>query len=642
MGIGTQKFSLSKTISQPPDSEVPKQRNWKTTFLSPLGFCLLLALAVRVLLVVRSQGFVEGDEVLIGIQAQHILHGELPIYFYGQPYMGSLEAYLVAVVFAIFGSSDWTLRIEPTILSVVLVGLAWKLACVLADEVGLPPRAKRYFAFIVALITAVPPLYDIIPQLRTWGGYPETFNLILLLFICVLRLTQRWKQEASRKELTWRWAGIGFIIGLGFWIYPLIISAVATSVIWLFVFCIARLVKNHVPRSSFKATFLPLKDLLLALIALPAALFGFTPGLIWGAMNGWANISYVVGVGSNISDRWGVVQTATQVYATCVIPHVLSGSLPVSSPLQNTPLENTSPQLHLALFIGGVVCIAIAVLACLLSFFWRSPLFTQARKPTALALLFALWTSISFVAGKNADEIQSLNCNVDHIGRYATPLVLVLPFLYATALVLCIRLVQKYVTREREAELDAPPPVKPRGGRQTFLFLPQILLFLVLASYAGVQLWTYQAPNGAYIFESPYCHEAPVSDTLIVQYLERHNVHYAWSTNWIGYRIVFETQGRIIVADATAVVPPYADSNRIPAQTNEVINAVRPALIIFIAKANKNPVLLKDLRADGVIYKEARFNAMPGYQILVVLPQNRSVSPLTSAAIAKTFKFCAY
>src|SRR5438034_6792195 len=59
--------------------------------------CLLLALVIRVWLVARTNGVIDGDEVLVGVQAEHILRGELPMYFYGQPYLGSLEAYLLAL-----------------------------------------------------------------------------------------------------------------------------------------------------------------------------------------------------------------------------------------------------------------------------------------------------------------------------------------------------------------------------------------------------------------------------------------------------------------------------------------------------------------------------------------------------------------
>ncbi len=161
-------------------------------------------------LVIRTHGLVDGDEALVGIQAEHILRGELPIYFYGQPYMGSLEACFVA-----------------------LVWLTWRLAAALADSAQLPPYARRLFMTIAALLAAIPPLYDAVAELRTWGGLIETFVLMLLLLLSVFQLTRRWHAGASVRELAWRWAGIGFIIGLGFWVYPLIAFALLAAFIWL-------------------------------------------------------------------------------------------------------------------------------------------------------------------------------------------------------------------------------------------------------------------------------------------------------------------------------------------------------------------------------------------------------------------------
>src|SRR5436189_263651 len=111
---------------------VTKQRgSW------PVLCCVLIALLLRLWLVVRAGGTVNGDEALVGIQAQQILRGERPVYFYGQVYMGSLEAYLIAAIFALFGSSAWTLRVEPLILSLCIVWLTCKLAALLAQEAGL-------------------------------------------------------------------------------------------------------------------------------------------------------------------------------------------------------------------------------------------------------------------------------------------------------------------------------------------------------------------------------------------------------------------------------------------------------------------------------------------------------------------------
>jgi len=69
-----------------------KHKRWLVLQPSPLWLCLLLAVFVRVWLVVHTHGVIDGDEAMVGVQAQHILGGEVPIYYYAQQYMGSLQA----------------------------------------------------------------------------------------------------------------------------------------------------------------------------------------------------------------------------------------------------------------------------------------------------------------------------------------------------------------------------------------------------------------------------------------------------------------------------------------------------------------------------------------------------------------------
>src|SRR5260370_5165107 len=76
---------------------------------------------------------------------------------------------------------------------------------------------------IAALLAAIPPLYDTVLELHALGGYVEIFILMLLLLLSVLKLTNRRAAGASRRELARYWAAIGFIVGFGFWINPLII-----------------------------------------------------------------------------------------------------------------------------------------------------------------------------------------------------------------------------------------------------------------------------------------------------------------------------------------------------------------------------------------------------------------------------------
>src|SRR5436305_744494 len=98
-------LEASRDVSSP--GIVHQKWRWWGFLTSPLWVCLLLAVITRIWLTIHTHGFIAGDEAMVGLQAEHILHGELPIYYYSQPYMGSLEAYLIAFIFLFTGPTVW-------------------------------------------------------------------------------------------------------------------------------------------------------------------------------------------------------------------------------------------------------------------------------------------------------------------------------------------------------------------------------------------------------------------------------------------------------------------------------------------------------------------------------------------------------
>src|ERR1700693_1780422 len=80
------------------------------------GICafLIIALAtlLRIVLIAWGWPHSNADVDTMGIMAMHIASkGEHPIFFYGQNYMGTLEAYLGVAFFRLFGISVFSLRL---------------------------------------------------------------------------------------------------------------------------------------------------------------------------------------------------------------------------------------------------------------------------------------------------------------------------------------------------------------------------------------------------------------------------------------------------------------------------------------------------------------------------------------------------
>jgi len=246
---------------------------------SPLWFlwlCFLIAIVVRVWLIVHTLGVMAGDEAMVGLQAEHILRGELPVYYYAQPYMGSLEAYLAALIFKFTGPTVWAMRLETIPMSLLMVYLTWHFAAVLADTAHLSSHMKMTFMTIAALIAAFPPLYDMAEEMRVQGGYMEAFIIMLWLLLCAFRLTQRWSQQAPWYELALRWVGIGVLVGLGLWIDPLTIYAGVTITIWIGGWFVIHLVKPRC-EAPWRSRLELFTEGLLVLCAVPALLVGFLP-----------------------------------------------------------------------------------------------------------------------------------------------------------------------------------------------------------------------------------------------------------------------------------------------------------------------------------------------------------------------------
>src|SRR5512133_681799 len=88
-------------------------------FRSPafqIGLVVCAAAAWKALFLLWNVVPFNADEAVVALMARHILIGERPVFFYGQAYMGSLDAYLVAAGFLLFGQQVWLIRLVQSLL----------------------------------------------------------------------------------------------------------------------------------------------------------------------------------------------------------------------------------------------------------------------------------------------------------------------------------------------------------------------------------------------------------------------------------------------------------------------------------------------------------------------------------------------
>lgn len=181
---------------------------------------LAVALIGRVLVLATGAVSFHSDEAVVALMARHILEGERPVFFYGQAYMGSLDAWLVAVGFRLLGDTVGTIRIVQAVLYLGVVAssfyAAWRLS------------GRALVALVASLTLAVPPVMVTVYTAATLGGYNETLifgNLLLALGYDV--------SHEHRRSL-WRWALFGLVGGVAWWTNGLIVAFAAPVALLVF------------------------------------------------------------------------------------------------------------------------------------------------------------------------------------------------------------------------------------------------------------------------------------------------------------------------------------------------------------------------------------------------------------------------
>jgi 4-amino-4-deoxy-L-arabinose transferase-like glycosyltransferase len=136
---------------------------------------LVAGAALRLWLLGRDVPTLNSDEAVIGLMGLHMLHGEWSVFYWGQDYMGSLEAVVAAPFLLVFGASALALRLATLALTLAFIATSYLLGARLYS---------RGVGLVAAALLAIGPPFLVIVGLRTWGGYIETLvcgNLLLLL-----------------------------------------------------------------------------------------------------------------------------------------------------------------------------------------------------------------------------------------------------------------------------------------------------------------------------------------------------------------------------------------------------------------------------------------------------------------------------
>ncbi len=200
---------------------------------------LLMAAGLKATLLLLERIPFNSDEAVVALMARHILDGERPVFFYGQAYMGSLDAWLVALGFTLFGQQVWVIRLVQILLYLLtIISTVW---------IGKEFLGSLKIGLGAGVLLAVPTVNVTLYTTASLGGYGEALligNLILISGLKILHV--RPDEIKKRKSFVW-WPVFGLLAGLGLWANGLtLIYTIPVGVMIL-----VRLIRNRELKASF-------------------------------------------------------------------------------------------------------------------------------------------------------------------------------------------------------------------------------------------------------------------------------------------------------------------------------------------------------------------------------------------------------
>jgi hypothetical protein len=241
-----------------------------------IAIVLAVTLIWKIVLLKMNAFPFNADEAVVGLMARHIINGERPIFFYGQAYMGSLDAFLVAGAFMVLGQKVIAIRIVQIFLylcTIITTALIGKMVF----------RSFRAAVFSVVLM-AIPTVNLTLYTTVSLGGYGEALligNLVLLIGIILLQNLH----SSKAKAVTALFFGYGVLSGLGFWANALTLVYSASVGIGL--------ITSFIRKRTSKKTvvrWLGISFISFLLGCLPVLIFVFQNGIttLFGEISGSA------------------------------------------------------------------------------------------------------------------------------------------------------------------------------------------------------------------------------------------------------------------------------------------------------------------------------------------------------------------
>lgn len=213
-------------------------------------------------------GYIDLDEATAGIAAREFFSNP-SVFFPNQPYGGTPETVLVAVVHAVFGSGPLQLKIVPMLLHLGACLFVWGAA-----RRVVPSRAGQLAAPIILWLG---------PAAGVWESTKERgfYGAAIFLAAAIIWSAARLDHRTTRADLI----GFGLLVGVGWWVSPLLLMVALPATAWL-------LAREPTRLDHWR-------------IALPAALLGALPWIAWNVLHGMDSLRQPPSLGTDIFTRFG-------------------------------------------------------------------------------------------------------------------------------------------------------------------------------------------------------------------------------------------------------------------------------------------------------------------------------------------------
>ncbi|GAC1393386.1 MAG: hypothetical protein NVS4B11_28950 [Ktedonobacteraceae bacterium] len=541
---------------------------------------IAFAIGLRVVLLAMGWPPTDSDEGTMGIMARHIAYrGEHPYVFYGQNYMGTIEAHMGAVFFHLFGSSLFSLRLSVIIFVTLFLISTYLLASQLYT---------KKVALVTLAVLSLGSIYTITRETLATGGSTQTLFFGSLAFLFATWFSFTYSRGASLRVKLLRFVGYifwGVVLGLGFWSDMIVLPFFACAVLLMVIFC--------------------WRDLLWTWIGvLGGFIVGAYPVLSYSlkaASSGQDVLTTLFGLfhGSTVQAPHGIHQIIHAVKGTVLISVPTATGYPFCPVMEQSFLSDNTVQTPLCTLghaLWGVGYIALLILSVLLTLgmlwgVWRQGRFTMRIVDTRQNIV--RYVSQLLLLGSAALAITAYAFSSAPVGwpgyhsRYLIGLLIVTPVLIAP---LWNAASKAYTMQFSKAWLNR---LRTNGSRA-------VLVLIALVYIVG---------TGILFSEVPATQAANQRQVDLINHLVTTGHTHIYTEYWECNKIAFESNERVICGVLYPDLQP--SHNRTPGYW-DIVHADPQADYVFSIGSPQVALLDKRMATSKQKYERS---TMDGYVV---------------------------